>query len=232
MTKLSGTILDGECRPEGRGAGTAPRNRFALSSSSTVHLAIDMQRMFAEQTEWYSPGLLALVPNIAAIAAALPGRTFFTRFTVPHVAEHAKGQWQKYYRRWHRFTGAVMDLGLVEVVEELAPYATPDTLIDKPTYSVFEVEGFDQRLAALGTDTILFTGVETDVCVLASLMTAVDRGYRVVAVADALGSSSAGGHEATLQHVLPHMPDQVEIVATADVLAALAADMREETHAS
>ena len=26
MTKSSGTILDGECRPEGRGAGTAPRN--------------------------------------------------------------------------------------------------------------------------------------------------------------------------------------------------------------
>jgi hypothetical protein len=27
MTKLSGTILDGERRPGGRGAGTAPRNR-------------------------------------------------------------------------------------------------------------------------------------------------------------------------------------------------------------
>ena len=26
MTKSSGTILDGESRPEGRGAGTAPRN--------------------------------------------------------------------------------------------------------------------------------------------------------------------------------------------------------------
>jgi nicotinamidase-related amidase len=207
-------------------------SRIALRPASTVHLAIDMQRMFAEQTEWYSPGLLPLVPNVAAIAAALPRRTFFTRFTVPHVAEHAKGQWQKYYRRWHRFTGAVMNPGLVEIVEALAPYATPDTLIDKPTYSVFEVAGFDQRLAALGTDTILFTGVETDVCVLASLMTAVDRGYRVVAVADALGSSSAEGHEATLRYVLTRMPDQVEIVETAAVLAALAADMREEIHAS
>ena len=77
-------------------------SRFALRPSSTVHLAIDMQRMFSEQTEWHSPGLLALVPNVAAIAAALPGRTLFTRFTVPHVAEHAKGQWQIYYRRWHR----------------------------------------------------------------------------------------------------------------------------------
>ncbi|MDB6156860.1 MAG: 3-hydroxyacyl-CoA dehydrogenase [Gammaproteobacteria bacterium] len=28
MTKLSGTILDGECRPEGRGTGTVPRNQL------------------------------------------------------------------------------------------------------------------------------------------------------------------------------------------------------------
>lgn len=207
-------------------------SRFALCPSTTVHLAIDMQRMFAEQTEWHGPGLLALVPNVAAIAAALPKRTFFTRFTVPYSAEHAKGQWQNYYRRWHRFTGAVMNPDLVEVVDALALYATPGTLIDKPTYSVFEVEGFDQRLAALGTDTLLFTGVETDVCVLASLMTAVDRGYRVVAVADALSSSSTAGHEATLRHVLTRMPDQVEIVETAAVLGALAANMRDEVHAS
>jgi cobalamin biosynthesis protein CobW len=29
-TKLSGTILDGECRPEGQGAGTAPRNQTVM----------------------------------------------------------------------------------------------------------------------------------------------------------------------------------------------------------
>jgi len=34
MTKSSGTILDGESRPEGRGAGTAPRNETSASHTS------------------------------------------------------------------------------------------------------------------------------------------------------------------------------------------------------
>jgi len=194
-----------------------------LRSGSTVHLAIDMQRVFSEATEWHLAGFDAIVPQVAAIAAAMPTRTLFSRFVVPHTAEHAKGHWQNYYRRWKGFTGAVMDPDLVNVVDALACHATPDKLIDKPTYSIFEVDACEQRLTALSADTIVFTGVETDVCVLASLMAAVDRGYRVVAVADALGSSSSTGHEAALRHVLARLPDQVEIVSTADVLAALAA---------
>lgn len=196
---------------------------LVLRPAGTVHLAIDMQRVFADATEWQMAGFDALVPQVAAIAAALPGRTLFSRFVVPHAAEHARGHWQNYYRRWKGFTGAVMDPALVEVVDALAAHATPDTLIDKPTYSVFEVEVCEARLAALGADTLVFTGVETDVCVLASLMAAVDRGYRVVAVADALGSSSRTGHEAALRHVFTRMPDQIEIVSTAQVLEALAA---------
>ncbi len=199
-------------------------SRLVLRAATSVHLAIDMQRVFADKTEWHMADFYAIVPQIAAISAAMPGRTLFTRFVVPHRAEHAKGHWQQYYRRWKGFTGAEMDPGLVNIVDALAEHARPETLVDKPTYSAFEVEACERRLAALDADTLIFTGVETDVCVLASLMAAVDRGYRVVAVADALGSSSAAGHAATLQHVLTRLPDQVEIVDTAAVLAALAAD--------
>jgi NodT family efflux transporter outer membrane factor (OMF) lipoprotein len=39
MTKLSGTILDGERRPEGRGTGTAPRKTVLLSGALTLGLA-------------------------------------------------------------------------------------------------------------------------------------------------------------------------------------------------
>jgi nicotinamidase-related amidase len=195
-----------------------------LRPGTTVHLAVDMQRVFADATEWQMADFHAIVPNVAAIAAAMPRRNLFSRFVVPHLAEHAHGHWQNYYRRWKGFTGAVMDPALIDVVDALAGYATPDTLVDKPTYSVFEAHDCVQRLAALSADTIIFTGVETDVCVLASLMAAVDRGYRVVAVSDALGSSSRAGHEAALRHVFTRMPDQIEIVTTAEVLAALAAD--------
>ncbi len=198
-------------------------SRLVLNPDATVHLAIDLQRVFAEATAWQMRDFHAIVPQVAALAAAMPGRTLFTRFVVPHMAEHAKGHWQHYYRRWAGFTGAELDPGMVDVVDALACYATPDTLIDKPTYSVFEAPDCLRRLEAMNARTIVFSGVETDVCVLASLLAAVDRGYRVVAAADALGSSSAAGHEATLRHVLTRLPDQVEIVRTADVLGALAA---------
>jgi nicotinamidase-related amidase len=196
---------------------------LTLNPDTTVHVAIDMQKMFAEDTEWHCASLGGLVANIAAIASALPGRTFFARFRVPRRAEDAKGNWRNYYERWHRFTGAVMDPRLIDIVDSLASYATPDTFIDKVTYSVLEADGCERRFAALNADTVIFTGIETDVCVLASVMTAIDRGYRVIAVADGLGSSSAAGHEATLRDVLTRLPDQVEVADTAAVLAALAA---------
>jgi len=202
--------------------GGATRMTELSLPADTVHLAIDMQRVFAEKTDWHLPGFDRIVPNIAALSEALPDRTSFTRFVVPHTADEARGHWQVYYRRWHGFTGAVMDPGLVEIVDSLAGYAKPELLIDKLTYSVFESPRCEEILSGLEATTIIFSGVETDVCVLASLMSAIDRGYRVIAAADALASSSINGHEATLNHILTRMPDQVEIVSTAEILQALA----------
>jgi nicotinamidase-related amidase len=190
-------------------------------SPTTVHMAIDMQNVFAEDTAWRLPHIATIVPSIARLAQAFAGRTLFTRFVTPSTAREAKGRWRRYYEQWPQFTGAAMDPDLVEVIPALRPYATPDTLLDKLTYSAFDAADCAPRLDALGADTLLFTGVETDVCVLATLLAAVDRGYNVIAVADALASSSQAGHDATLDHVLPRLPDQVEIVTTADVLAAL-----------
>jgi nicotinamidase-related amidase len=98
------------------------------------------------------------------------------------------------------------DPGLVDLVGPLAALAHTEQTLDKPTYSMFGVVGLAEILAARGADTLILTGVETDVCVLATLFDAVDRGYRVVVVADAVTSSSAEGHEAVLEHVLTRLP--------------------------
>jgi nicotinamidase-related amidase len=188
--------------------------------SNAVHLAIDMQRIFAEATEWHTPSLATILPNVLRLARKRP--TLYSRFTVPTKAEAAVGQWQSYYRRWSMFTGEAMDPGLAELVAPLAEIASPADVYDKPTYSLFETQGFVDRLAADHVGTIVFTGVETDVCVLATLFAAVDRGFRVVAVSDALTSSSLESHAAIMDLLLPRMPDQVEIAGTEAVLAAWA----------
>ena len=39
---------------------------------SALHLCVDMQRMFAEGTEWKMPWLERVLPNIVAITSAHP----------------------------------------------------------------------------------------------------------------------------------------------------------------
>jgi nicotinamidase-related amidase len=185
--------------------------------AGTRHLCIDMQRLFAEQTDWYTPGMAVILPQVVALSAR---PSLFARFMVPETADHATGQWRDYYRRWAQFTGRTIDPALLDLMAPLAALAGPGAVIDKVTYSVFEAPGFAARLAAEGVEALVFSGVETDVCVLASLMAAVDRGFRVVAAVDALSSSNLTAHQAVIDHVLPRMADQVEIVPTAEILAA------------
>jgi nicotinamidase-related amidase len=194
---------------------------LAGMGARSMHIAIDMQRVFAEPGRWQVTGIPAIVPHIRALAKAMPGRTLFTRFIVPERPRDAPGQWQRYYEHWSEFTGAALGPGKLDLVDGLAVLADPAAIIDKPTYSAFEAPVFAARLKALQADALIFSGVETDVCVLATLLTAVDRGFRVVAVDDAMASSSQPGHDATLRHVLTRFPLQVEIASTSAVIAAL-----------
>lgn len=189
-----------------------------------AHLVIDMQRLFAEPTAWHTPGLAAALPAVLRLAEALPGRTLFTRFVVPPRAEAAPGAWARYYARWPMMTGERLDPALLELVAPLAGRAGPGMLFDKPGFSAFTAPGLAERLEALGAETLLLTGVETDVCVLATALAAVDRGHAVVLVADALASGDAAGHGAALELLARRFPEQISVQPAAGILAALGAD--------
>ena len=81
---------------------------------------------------------------------------------------------------------------------------------------------FQTTLDELRADTIIFTGVETDVCVLATALTAIDRGYRTILVSDAIASSSPPGHRASLESIYPRFDQQVELIDTDALLKAWA----------
>jgi nicotinamidase-related amidase len=186
----------------------------------TAHLCIDVQRLFAEPGEWHVPGLPGILRHVAALARHRPERTVFTRFVVPETADHAVGAWVRYYRRWGAFTGERLDPELIGLAGEFASLVPPAAVIDKPGYSAFGPPDLHQLLAAQGISTLVVTGVETDVCVLSSVMQAIDLGYRVVLAADALASSSQAAHEAAMAHVYPRFDQQVEIADTATILQA------------
>ena len=72
--------------------------RFGPLSPNTIHIAIDLQRLFAEDTVWSTPALMGIVPNVAALAKA--GRTLFPRFVTPERAEDAPGTWRRACWTW------------------------------------------------------------------------------------------------------------------------------------
>ncbi|UDL96023.1 cysteine hydrolase [Lichenihabitans sp. PAMC28606] len=187
---------------------------------SSVHVCIDMQRLFAEVTAWHTPALEGIIPNVAALARAAPNQTLWARFNVPPHADAATGRWRHYYRRWAEVTGDRLDPILLDLVEPLAGLAHPGTIFDKTGYSIFDTPAFVARLQAEAVDTIVFSGVETDVCVLASVFDAIDRGYRVVIPVDAVASSSPDSHRAVVDTLLPRLAEQVDLVRTSDVVAA------------
>jgi len=196
--------------------------RFGSLGKHAVHVAIDMQRLFAEETEWASPVVHDIAPRVTRIVAHAPHLTLFTRFLTPVRAEDAKGQWQIYYRHWNSVLAGNIDGDLLDLIPPLRGFVPPARVIDKYVHSAFEAPQFNAALDDLKADTIIFTGVETDVCVLATALTAIDRGYRTILVADAIASSSPPGHSASLESIYPRFDQQVELIDTDILLKAWA----------
>ncbi|MGQ0485046.1 MAG: cysteine hydrolase [Hyphomicrobiales bacterium] len=192
--------------------------RFGPLGKHTVHVAIDMQVVFAENSEWATPATLEIAPQVARIAAHAPQRTIFTRFLTPRSAHEVPGQWQNYYRRWASVLADRNDPAIYDLLPVLKPFVPPARVVDKYAHSAFEAASFKPTLDALLADTLVLTGVETDVCVLATAMTAIDRGLRTILVGDALASSSRQGHESAMTAIYPHFDQQVETIDTATLL--------------
>ena len=193
--------------------------RFGPLTDSWVHLCIDMQRMFAEATEWHTPWLARTLPLVVNLVELDPARTVFTRFVPPRSADERQGTWRRYYQRWASMTLDQLDPDLVNLVPELAKYAPPAHIEDKTLLSPW-TGSLDDRLRASGIDTLIISGAETEVCVLAAVMGAIDRGYRVIIVSDAVCSGADTTHDAMLEIYSSRFGMQVETVTTAELIAA------------
>jgi nicotinamidase-related amidase len=181
--------------------------------SNAVHLCVDMQRIFARGGLWETPWMEPVLPVIAAVVAHCPERSVFTRFITPRSPEDAPGQWQAYFRRWKAATREVLDPAQFDLVPELAKYVPPATVIDKSTYSAFFRSPLAGFLLERHVGTVIVSGAETDVCVLSSVLDAVNAGFRVVIVEDALCSSSDKGHDALMTMYRLRFTEQIDLIS-------------------
>lgn len=176
--------------------------------ADVVLVVVDMQEVFAQATPWQVPGFDALVAPVRALVDAFSPRCIFTRF-VYRDPDHWRGDaWRDYYRRWAFLKGRP---DLEEIVGALRPLA--QRIVDKPGYSCTAEPAFVEAVRVLGGRRLVFAGAETDICVLASVLGAIDCGWPCALVVDACASGSVSGHEAALR-ILDRLPEQVQLLDT------------------
>lgn len=179
---------------------------------NAVHLCVDMQRIFARGGMWETPWMERVMPGIVATAELNPSRNVFTRFITPRSADERPGRWQQYFKRWERATRDRLAPEQLDLVEPLARLVPPGHVVDKPGYSAFAGTDLAARLHEKAVDTVIVTGAETDVCVLSTVLSAVELGFRTVVVEDALCSSSDQGHDALMTIYRTRFTEQIDLV--------------------
>ncbi len=154
----------------------AQEGLFEPLGDGTAHLCVDMQSLFAPGSPWGMEWMPRVLPAVAEIAAAHPAATIFTRFVPPRTAEDAHGTWKRYYDHWRDVTRARIPAAEIDLVPELARFAPPATVIDKAVYSPWTEGRLDALVKAAAIRAVVVTGGETDICVLATVLGAIDRG--------------------------------------------------------
>ena len=65
-------------------------NRLSALGAETVHVVVDMQRLFAEATDWQVPGFADILPPILNLARAHP------RVQLRWIKAHDGSRWNEY----------------------------------------------------------------------------------------------------------------------------------------
>jgi len=104
-----------------------------------------------------------------------------------------------------------------DFVDALRPLER-EIVINKPGYSAFAHTTLQQVLTRRGIETLIITGVTTEVCVSSTLRSAIDIGYRCITVSDACASDDPALHKAALVMIGVEGGVFGEVATTAEVV--------------
>lgn len=183
-----------------------------MKGADPLLLVIDVQRVAAPGGPWELSRLDAIVPNVQRLLDRFGTRTVLTRH---RLDRDGPGTWRSFARRW-----SVLDED-PSWWDLYPPLSIPNgaSVVDKTTYSAFDVEPVQEVVTAGGCDELVLTGCETDCCIAATMFAAVDAGVSVTVVADACTAPDPTGHEAILASAA-RLPEQVQVLSTSELLAA------------
>lgn len=209
----------------------------SLTPARTALLVIDMQRDFLLPEGYAAQAGLDIAPLVATIrpiekliAAGRKAGLLIVHTREGHVPDLSDCPPYKLERsrRAGAEIGSKGPLGRLLVrgevghdfVEALRPLEQ-EIVVDKPGYSAFAHTGLQQALTKRSIETLILTGVTTDVCVSSTLRAATDLGYRCITVSDACASSDLSLHKASLAMIAVEGGIFGEVATSAEVIERL-----------
>lgn len=191
--------------------------KFGALSPKTLHVCIDMQLMFALETKWASEAIWRALPAIVQITSRYTSQTVFSRFICPKDLSETSGQWTRFYADAEGMLSNHLHPSMMDLLPGLSKFIPPAKIVDRKVFSALASPEFRELLTINSIDTLVISGFETDVCVLATVLAAIDLGFRVVLVKNALSSSNEAGEKAALQQVFSRFDQQIEVITTSEL---------------
>jgi ureidoacrylate peracid hydrolase len=102
------------------------------------------------------------------------------------------------------------------LIDGINPPGDADQIVVKHGYDAMAVAELPARLHAAGIDTVVVTGVATNVCVAATIAGAYERGFLVVVPREATMASNPAARQASLRHIDRYYGDVVPVGVVAD----------------
>jgi nicotinamidase-related amidase len=176
--------------------------------------------------DWYWQWLdSTVVPNISRLAAAFRSRDDLVIFTEFGSREADGSDLPRWARRHNELSvsaiGERLYLPLSDpgsrVIAELEP-AAGDVVVQKTTSGPLAGTDIASRLADAGVETVVVTGVVTDVCVTGMARELADSNFDVLVVTDGVGGPMRESHVWALRAAIPTF---ASTVSTDDVLSKL-----------
>jgi nicotinamidase-related amidase len=200
---------------------------LAIDPSRTAVIDVDMQRCFVEDTPLAAPEGRAVLERVNTLVRACRD--------AGALVVHTRG--------WMRPDGADVGPVMAELVPpfivelytagtasaELHPALDvdpSDLVLDKPRYGAFHATELELVLRGRGIDTVIVTGIATNVCCETTAREAAVRDFHVLFVGDATATRDMAGVDAATLHAATCATLSMvfaRIVDTADVVQAVSA---------
>ncbi len=195
---------------------------FALSAKTTALLVIDMQNEFVEAGAHYTahPTSLEIIPNIDQIVS------FARQHSMPVVwtqSDHSfpyGGLLLKKYPPIAKQNVLWHGTRSFEIYRNMSQPLQGEYRVVKHKYDAFYGTDLEIILRNLKMESIIITGISTDVCCESTARSAFFRDYQVAFISDATATFNPEAHQATLRAIDTFFG---RVVTTAELLNELGA---------